>query len=284
MGPMGGMPTGELPTEAMKKLRPGLLMAVLGCTLALIGKFVGRQQSTAMTDIFPIGFGFIVLFSKNYANTCGMLFLLFSAMATLFAIYYLIVELAAPDTGGANFFSTDCKAEPSYQFKSGAVQKICANEYIEGESETCTEPFTCARGNITKTFQHGAYLYTKDNRGQTLTIIFKDACTPYTVIGHTALIISVIFNGLAAYMGWKIFQVTRSAFDNQPEEQPLNDGTYDGGVRPPMRATTGALLPPRMGPSASVGSGSTAGGGSQATAALNAFTAFSGQGQRLGAT
>lgn len=240
-----------------------------------------------MTDIFPVGFGFIVLFSKNHANTCGMLFLLFSAMATLFAIYYLISELVAPDTGGANFFSTDCKAEPSFLFKSGAVQKICANEYIEGESETCTDPFTCARGNSTKEFHNGAYLYTKDNVGQTLTIIFKDACTPYTVVGHVALIISVLFNGMATYMGWKIFKVTRSAFENEPEEQPLNDGAYDGGVRPPIRPTTGALLPPRMGPTASIGGGGFPGAGTNSgvmqAQAQSAFTAFSGQGQRLGA-
>lgn len=296
MGPIGGMPNSEIPTEAMKRLRPMLFFAVLGCTLSLIGKFIGREGSTAMTDIFPIVFGFLVLFSKNHANTCGMLFLLFSAMATLFAIYNLIFELAEKDTGGAHFFSADCEAKRDQISKSGAVIKVCSNEYIEGGSESCNKPFACADGSNHQPhyFNNGAYLYTKENVGQKLSIIFRDACTPYSVVGHIALIFSVFFNFMAAYMGWKIFEVTRQAFENPPEEEPLNDGQYDGGVRPPLRNNPASLFGGPMGPqqqgAIGQGTGGRSGGTPQqqqsgtGTGQQGAFTAFSGQGQRLGAS
>jgi len=259
LGPMGGgnlsLATGPPPRGVMK-LRPFLQLAILGCAVALFGKFVGHQQQTALSDLFPVIAGFVILYSQSNFYACIMVFVVLSALAFVFSIYYLCDELVSDTKGGRHFFARSC--QKSFEIDLARMEeqkiKVCDNDLslTTPEYGSCALPYVCTYGNESSSFASPiieaastvSHLY-----------LWEDGCSPYTIIGHASMVMSVFFNGLSTYIGWKMCNASRLASQALMADQ--------GGTE-----MDGQLLM----------------GGRQMSPAQNAnqFHAFQGSGQTLG--
>eukprot|EP00397_Hematodinium_sp_SG-2012_P046480 GEMP01052526.1.p1 GENE.GEMP01052526.1~~GEMP01052526.1.p1 ORF type:complete len:284 (+),score=42.21 GEMP01052526.1:64-915(+) len=273
----GAQTTTGPPPQTAIKLRPVLMVLLVGGAVSLIGKFIGEQQSTSLSDLFPIIFGCVILYSERNFHMCLMSFLIFAGMAFIFGTYYLINELVSKYTGGSHYFEESCPASYDISFKARQVVKICGNRYDPDEEalQKCTHPMTCfsSTPNTTKhMIEHYGYLYT-DKDVPNVNILF-DQCSVLTIIGHSALIASVIFNGLITYVAWKMFKATRDAAQVQSEQQqPLNDpNNMDPQPNNAERNAPGNVRGLNA-PSATQGA---------AHGSASPFQVFQGQGQRLG--
>lgn len=249
------------------KLRPYLTVVLVLCSGALICKFIGLQQSTALTDIFPIIFGFAILYSRQNFHTCLIPFTIVAGIASVFGLVYLISDVANPTIGRGNFFAETCKKsiQPDGGIDARRIVKICGNPYDPAnDSTTCSShAMSCFHfQNKTRiSLPNGGYLYTdKDVKD----LYFeRDFCSVFTIVGHAALIAAFVFNTITTYIAWRMYSVTRDSTQAQLE-MPLTDNLEDGTHQPNMR---------EMVPVARIGANST-----------TPFQAFQGHGQTLGST
>jgi len=211
--PLGAMGGGNLglatgpPPRGVMKLRPFLQIAILGCAVALFGKFVGHQQQTALSDLFPVIAGFVILYSQSNFYACIMVFVLFSALAFVFSSYYLCDELVADTRGGRHFFASTCQKSYEIDVASMVNQQIKLCENDDKVLGGCSPPYVCHARNSTLTTSSSLLLPpTVDHL-----YVWADQCSTYSIIGHISLILSVIFNGLSTYIGWKMFNASRQA-------------------------------------------------------------------------
>eukprot|EP00397_Hematodinium_sp_SG-2012_P022100 GEMP01022876.1.p1 GENE.GEMP01022876.1~~GEMP01022876.1.p1 ORF type:complete len:257 (-),score=43.39 GEMP01022876.1:1725-2495(-) len=206
-GPIGGPNLGlaAAPPQSVMRQRPLLQVILLGCTLAIIGKFVGRQQNTALSDLFPVIFGSFILYSQSHFYTCIMVFLLFAGMAFIFSTFYLLSELVGEATGGSNFFATTCPISFEIDFNKTKSLDVCDAD-IDDKFGNCDKPFTCNNTISTDSTMHLA----SQTQSQELWI-WKELCSGYTIVGHVALIMSAIFNGLSTWIGWSMFKASQAA-------------------------------------------------------------------------